>query len=702
MMTVPAHAQPAGIRTLLDQAHALMREEKPVEAGVLYQKILNEDPLNTTARAGWTNVLIRQNKLEEAENYLDEAQSTHPKDIDLLFAEGELREAREEYTEAIAVYERILELHPKNEGARNLKYRALMRQGSHQLVTEQLFTSGEKIDPQLFEQLLGNRAAQRIRWDEPVLAIRQLERNRRHGGSPDFQARRDGDMTLALRLRNHMSTLLRTADERVEAPFWVRNAVADAVLYREEPEEARERYRDLLEKGWDPASGNVTMALYYTLVELGQYAEAEKVLNEIDARTPVQIVDRGELTDNRRKQEIALNQAWLLLYQDRLSDAQPYVEGLLGRSPFDTDARNLMAHLELWRGWPRRAQEEFQILRNIDPESVGGEVGYLYSLNQNDKGDEARRSAEKLRSKHPNNKNVERLKRFFNVQDKRAAQADVSFTREDSDFEEFRYALRYEHPIKPWRMLFAEFLSRDNTSPGLKRSDRRISVGTDWRLNRDWTFIGSVSGDVDEGDAGVSAGLRFDATDYLSFGANYNSFSLNTPFRARSFDITADEWNLNARFRESESFILDAFVSVLDMSDGNDHRSYALRADRALTTQAYWKTRVAVEGNWTTNSTSDVAYFSPEDLYSVYVTPMVEHVWYKRYQKLWLDRFYLGGGPQWQDELSSEFIWHSRYEQEIHFSDVCSLRVGVTYSSRNYDSENVGAWTFDASLRFKF
>ena len=491
-------------------------------------------------------------------------------------------------------------------------------------------------------------------------------------------------------------------DISLELPPWVMVSIADAYLYLEQPEKSLMLYREIYNQQWDPQYGSTRMLIYHNLVALGRYKEASAVLDELDEEMPVQIVDRGILKDNWRKEEIAYNRGWSLLYQDRLTEAQEYFEDLFSRGPFNTHSRIGLAHAYLWRGWPRLALEEFKVAHTIDSKDIVGEVGYCYALDRNDRREEARAITKDLLCEHPNNKHVQKLKRYLKVQDMRTFSFSIDSISEDPGVDELDWSVRVDQPVAPWRKIFAGFIYRYASQDDLKDKIRRAQLGLDWRLNRDWWFVGDVSLDKDGRSFGHSEQITFDFNDYLSSILLHNSYSLSVPLRARVTGVEAREWSSVMRYRHSESFLAQAGASLLELSDNNDHWSYNFKLDKALTTQAYWKTRLALEGYAATYSKTDVSYFSPKHLYSIYLIPMIEHVWYRRYERSLLDRFFVGIGPQWQDGFSVKDVWYVRYEQDYKLSDTLSFLIGADFHKRNYDGVDTDVWGFNFAFKTNF
>lgn len=696
-------------------ADCLVTENRTKEAESIYAKALRDAPGNLHAQLGICRVSIIQKDYPQAAAILKVILEKDPKNIEALFCKGALLEAQHEYLKAWQLYEDILRIYPQSRIAKNLKYRALMDLGCNSLVREKLKETNDAVDPEIYQMLLGNEAMVRIWWEEPDLALKDIDRNLAFAksaiagipvGKNSLLSRSYQDRILALRQKEEMYDIEREAAMLKELSLgtapWVRTSNADAKLYLRKPEEALKIYRDALAGGWDPQQGNTRMAIYYTDIELGRYKAAEEILDALDKELPEQIVERGELRDNLRKEEVALSRGWSLAYQDRLAEANRYAEDLLSRAPYNSGIRSLLAQIYLWRGWPRRALEEFSIVRNIDPKDIVGQIGYSYALNENDQGEAARRLAKELLAKYPRNLHVQRLNRYFEIADMRTVTLNAAYTAEDPGVSGVEWSTRYEQPLLPFRKLFAEYVWRSLKEDEFEDNTRRGMVGLDWRLNHDWWYLGSVSVDENGSNFGYASQLTYNPNDYLSLSALYDSYSLNVPLRARVTGVDATEGGFAARFRPNENFESELRGSLFKFSDGNEYRAFNLRLDQAVTTAAYWKTRLALEGYAGHYSETEVDYYSPASVYSLYLVPMVEHTWFRRYERAMVDRLYLAPGKQWQNKFGSKDVWYARYEQDWRFSDTLGFLVGTIFSRRYYDAEATDAWNIYLTLKNNF
>ena len=279
----------------------------------------------------------------------------------------------------------------------------------------------------------------------------------------------------------------------------------------------------------------------------------------------------------------------------------------------------------------------------------------------------------------------------------------TTFAHEGSFVDGVGYSIRLDQPIAPWRKVYAETIWLQSKDEFERRDIFRSGTGFEWRLNRDVTVEAGVSIDHRGEDPGVSAGIKWDVDDHLSLGGSYNSYTLNMPPKALLYKYEGQEAKLSARYRFSEDLIADASFSNVRISDGNNNQNYFLRLDKGITSNARWKTRVATEGSITTNSKyNDRGYYAPKYAGELFLVPMVEHMWYRRYDFSVFDRLYFGIGSHWEKSYRIEEVWYIRYEQEWRLSDVLYFKVGGQYGKEKYGNDNPYSWNFYSEIYYNF
>ena len=255
-----------------------------------------------------------------------------------------------------------------------------------------------------------------------------------------------------------------------------------------------------------------------------------ELLDDIDSRVKPVIVTDGIERPNPRQKDIAVLRGMLTLYRDRLGDGTGYFEDIRYSAPYNSEIRSGLAMAYLWRGWPRKAWQEYSIANRIDPDNLYVTAGMLRAMNQNDRGREARRLAADLAQKHPGNDTVERLVHDFDVQDRAVFSGGGGVVQEDPGVEASYWSTRIDQPLLPWRKIYGEYVRRDYEHDDFTETVERGVFGLDWRLGRDWWFGAAYSVDPVSEDGGYSTSLSYTPNDVLAIGAFYESYSLCRAF----------------------------------------------------------------------------------------------------------------------------------------------------------------------------
>jgi len=680
-----------------------------------YVDSLEEEEIQKTAQLEMIRSHMENNEIDESLSMVDEILQNDPTEKGALFLKAEIYDLKKQYWMAVQIYNQILELYPSNRQAFNLKLRTLMDLGATSLVLEESEKHPDLVDPTIVERARTDMPMHHIRWEEPQPAlgkIDQLEAEYLRFISED-EPNKDfvenywrvkWDRFLALRQQEKMKEIIWEYESLVKKektiPPWVERSAADAYLYEQRPEEALVLFVRLAK---DDPSFHLEMSVYHTLVELGRFKDAEIVLYRIDEKTPAKIIERGIMQDNFKKADIAFNKAWLLMYQDKLNEAEKYIKRVKKISPFNTNLRTAEAHNHMYRGWSRKALEDFNIIRTISDRLISSHIGYARALNENMQKQKARDEIIKVIVKKPKNKHAQRLRRAFAVEEMTTVTLDSSYSTESEGEDEYIVSLRGDQPVGFHHTLFTEIIRREETQEGGNQVARKLYLGDQWQIDNTWRLIGALTGDYEgKGHLGYLAGVRLQPDDHWTFDFITESDTLDISSRSRQAGVEADLYTLSSAYRISEMFDTVFGVSYKDFSDNNAYFNYFWRTNTALTTEAYWKTRLGTEFSYETFSKQDVSYFSPEKIYSFYLIPMVEHTWFRRYEKAWVDRFFVGLGQQWQKDFGATNAGFIRYEQDHKFSDTKSWLIGTSYDLNYYDSDDVNALRVYTTARFKF
>jgi len=299
--------------------------------------------------------------------------------VEIRFARAFAYEKTKRFWSAIQEYDRILELSPGNSVARKLRLRAMSDMGASSYALEQARMEFPS-DVEIYDTITGDMAVDRIRWGEFKDGIDIL--------SPLVESKKTlrytSDYIIALIKDNQMDKAVdvykKLVTEEIPLPSWVLEEVAWAYLYLDQSYKALTLCDEVLKT--QPHSFNGRMVKFYTLQELREWNMARQVLDELDQEIPPFIGEDKNRRPNWTKLDIALARGWFFIYEDRLREAERYFEDLHEKAPAHTALRNGLAHVYLFRGWPRKALKEFTIIETLESEFFKTQTGKIMGLNE--------------------------------------------------------------------------------------------------------------------------------------------------------------------------------------------------------------------------------------------------------------------------------------------------------------------------------
>ena len=553
--------------------------------------------------------------------------------------------------------------------------------------------------PDQLRSLELDRAVTKLRWglvDEAIAEIEAiLEKD-----PGNLRAR--GDYIVALRQKDRMHDALRQFDiyrQSGEAvPWWVNQAVADAHLYLRRPEEAEVFYKKVLEA--DSGQFAARMGLFYVYSDLRNWQSASQTLERlqeiVDREKKALAWDESVLARQRYladSNSLITTRGWFLLYQDRHKEGQAHFEYYLAEAASETGLRSGLAHAYLWRNWPRRALEQFEINRNLDPQDFRSLTGLGWTLNTLNYKREARALADELHQKYPTNLTVRDLRETLKVEDMWRLQPEFRFVKEFDGATEYWASLLLEKPITPLFSLYARILREetraDNDDGTTNREDwDRFGLGFRWIVLPQLTWWQSVSFDYTRGDDfGFDTRLFWWPTDPLRITTGFNSFSLSVPIRARARGITADSAYVDVLYLESDLREYGVAAGAQWFSDDNVYISGTARYDQNVYHSPDLKVRAGLALGYGTYSKQEVDYYSPEYEWSALLTSAVQWVNHIRYEKKWTSAVYLRAGFSGEHNYSTYPVAGITFEQVYVHSKTFNVTGNVSYDLRVYDGD---------------
>jgi biofilm PGA synthesis protein PgaA len=670
------------------------------KAKFYYQKILHARPHHIQANIGLAYCLSVEGKMEEAIEILDKLQPAEPKNLEIRFACAFMYERSGRFLDAIREYDRILEVSPGNPVALKLKIQDLSDLGASSLALQEAYSDLPR-DSKFHDSLKGDMAVDRIHWKEPSVAISILQPLMED--RENMRARYDNIEALAE--NNDMAQAVKVYEDLIKdgasPPPWVLENVARAYLYLERPRKALELYNKALEA--NPTSFDGHVGKFYTLQELRKWKEAKEVLDSIDRELPEVVGEGTFVRPNWPKLGIAIDRGWCIMYEERYREAEDYFMNLCEKAPASTGIRTGLAHVYLWRGWPRKALREFKIIETLDPNNYKALIGKAVALDELKFKEQARDLASNLLAKYPKDKHVQGLVRQLKVEEMSELVTDFAYIWDEAGFEDIIARMTFFQPVSLYTTLYGSLLWQQSSDENQTRFYRRAGVGFNHVFNSLWNISQSFSLDYNTGnDFGSSTLINFSPDDYWSFSLSYDSFSTDVPLRARVFGIKSDKLETAITYRESEWRSYRLLLSHMEFSDGNNREQALIRYEQGLFVKNNWKMRIIPELYLSSNSRDNAPYFNPDHDLNISITHLTEHTVWRIYDRAFIHRLFLTAGIYSQSGFSSEPVWSVHYQQEHDFSDTHSLVWGGYIARRSYDGNPVNEYSLYLTYTWRF
>ncbi|MDZ4154599.1 poly-beta-1,6 N-acetyl-D-glucosamine export porin PgaA, partial [Methylicorpusculum sp.] len=371
-----------------------------IQSESLYRLALEKSPARFEPKLGIGLVFLDSGNYDRAIAYFNELTEAYPQQIEPLLSLAYAYEYRRDFASAIKQYQKVIAQQADHSGAWIGLVFALKSSGQYE---EALSIAKQH------RLVFSDEEWAEINWDYAAFLIRKSERIAT--GDPsrypemdkaidavnanlvsvdtlnlndpqNWRNRATFDLMLALRNRKKMQAVIKLYEEMyaqgIEIPAYCRIAAADAYLYQQQPEVARDLYLSVIAES--PQDFNARSSLVYAYLESEQINKAIHLADQLDAEQPdtIQSQDaQGQLqsTLNPAKTATELTAAIMRAYADRLEEGQFRMESLRQKSPYNPDIESKLAEIYYYRGWPRKARQQIENALIESPDHLGLQIG---------------------------------------------------------------------------------------------------------------------------------------------------------------------------------------------------------------------------------------------------------------------------------------------------------------------------------------
>ena len=712
------------IESLAKSARNLRRFE---EAERDYRWVLARAPERKAARIGLVLTLADMGRGQEAFELLEGAPAGLSR-LERLQTQAYVDYRMGRFFAALRAYEGVLAMDEDDPEARRGLILTAARLGAPHLALAMAREWSVPLDPGALDLLAARRSAIDIRWgrlphDTDSLARRETERAvaeletrlarlRQNGQARGPAARRARFDLMAAELdlghpRRVIAIFERAPESDRPLPAYATLTVARAYLRLHRPASARDLLREALRRA--PADFDLSIVLVQALVENEAFDEAIRLVDRLVADQPAWLgsgpVARRKA--NPRRLEADGTSAMLLAYADRLGPALKAITRLEERAPHLARLRSDRGFVELWRGWPRQALEEFVIARDIDPGFVSARTGESLALKDIGEFGMGQQVLDDLLVGHAREPAVASLARTWQIHHLHELIVRSGYGLSSGHAEgarDFDLDLRiYDRPRSLHYRPFVHGYHQSARFPEGRAHYEQLGAGLEYRA-AGLTIEGEVHRGLGDG-GGVGLSLSADAwlDDHWRVAGGLDSNSVAVPLRGRLAEgIDGRRARLDLSYRFHESRRIDVGTEVLDFSDGNRRRGLGASLFQRLRTGPRYKLDALLGLHASRNSRREAPYFNPTGDLSVDLTLMNEWLHFRHYERSLRHRLSLGLGLYDQQGFGLDPTWGLGYEQQWNPDDVTEFRYGVDYTRRIYDGHPEDGFRFHLFIDWRF
>lgn len=519
------------------------------------------------------------------------------------------------------------------------------------------------------------------------------------------QAATKFDRMVALRDRQMMKEVVQLYQELLAAgvamPSYAKAAAADAYLYLEQPEQARDLYISAINDAGRGDVANVDTwrnGLAYAYSESEQHDEAQALADGVMQVTPT-LANRGIPSveaPNGDYPTATVTPALIRMYADRLKEAEQHLAQLRAIAPFNGQTRLAWASLQSSREHPRAALEEFTLMQLDDHKSVSAQAGRGESLLALNEFSAAKAVLSPLWADYPEDKDVQNLARKLDIHDRPFLRVSTTIGKggQLAGAESIFDAQLYSEPLtnslgEPFRVF--THLSRstgsvDRQLPTEAKVPRtRIGVGLDYRV-RDLEIEGEINQATQNADkSGVALQVVKYFSDYwrmrLAADSNVNDLAA----AAYNANVTGRRVLAGVTWQQNEARSIDAEISATKFSDGNQRDVFGVAWTERWISGPVFKLDSMVSVATSRNSARDAVYFNPISDREATVALLGEWRTWRRYRRSMVQQVQVYTGRYWQEDFRSGSTSGLQYGHLWSFDEVFSIGYGLGVSTHPYD-----------------
>lgn len=647
---------------------------------------------------------------------------------DRLLAQAEAHRGREQWIEALAIYEHLLVADARDDVAYRMRALTLADLGASHRANELLAAWPTAFADYQRDRIQGDAVARSIGWGATYPEReeeRDVEMTRAFEALRALQARTDRTQWEQTRLRMDslmaLNALRRYDDtlagyralerEGIDLPAYVHGPAGDALLAMRRPAEAEVVLKRAL--ALTPSDIDTQVLLAYAYIEQERFDLALPLLEQLVESQAAWPRREGARTgyENWDRYKAEINHALTVSLAHDHARAYRMLDQLVRTGPVHAGTQAALGAVTHRRARPTSALERYDMALTLDPRNRDAALGRVSTLFDLQRVEEARAAHHGVQARFKNDLHVARLDREVSLRVGPVGQVSWMQGRNDGDSttgspfgaRDRRIGLEAFSPLlgNRWRVGVVGDEAMAEFEPDTVRY-RRIGGAVDYRHDR--LGLRASVYDVTEPDDGSAWTLDADwrISDAWSVRGTVAGNDVETSLQARRVGIDADSVAIGASWTPSDLVGIDGRLKRFRYSDGNERDQASAFARWRLHTAPHLLIDGLASG-WASRA-SEVGrpYFNPERDAMATIGVRFDHIVWRRYERHLRQKFELHAGPYWQEGYGTHWVPSASYRHEWRPAQGHTFEYGVSWSRPVYDGGRERRIALEAAYRWGF
>ncbi len=601
------------------------------QSQALYKTLQQQDPTMKIGFLGGALAAVDARDYPAAAAQISEYRSRFGVDTDIQAAESYMKTQSQPLTERMAQLQQQLSATPDDKATILQLYRTAAQLRAfpvqEDLITRypKLFSETDRLWLQESKGISQYRTAKDTSNTPQLQAafdsLSEVVTKSKPGSDLNTQALRDR-MAVAISLGNDKQALAdyNTLIQRGQQPEYVLQQYADALSINGSPTTVRKIYDDIAARQ-KTASGAVSPAISEKLIQSnadsGYYSKAQAISKDWNPKKRVNDFTHTSQIDNPYYAKQYFWNARLEAWNGNIKGAIQLMDSWLAEHPGDPWAMGLRGELAQWNGREEEAKLWFERAKQQIPSEsqawFNANIGHILTEQGNWAGLEE--MAAHIKRDDPE------YAGFWKAYDAaHAAQLNVSYgvsrttAPKDSGNEWVENATLYSPRSAGGHRAYVTQQASLVPNHGHELRYGRVGVGGEYNLNPVTLNAEAGHGTQLNDKAYFSAGASWRVNDQVNLSAKAMKNSPNTPAKALSQNVYANEYTVNANYTPSANTRFGAGAGVMTFDDDNVRKSVYGWVSQVLLQHDRWKLDGSAWADYGSNKTiPTAAYYNPKN-----------------------------------------------------------------------------------------